>query len=1071
MAMEDKETMGSLNKAVGGMGQLESITKKTRQELLLQDRVLGQLLVKYQQLAQLVPAAFRIMSSPMARAAFSSTMGTVAGAGGPAGGRGIGTGTGFSSPMQQPLAFRNNALAVPPTSRVIPANFAGTRASVPTTAAPIPMGSSPVNSSGRPWPVIVPSQQPPAQPPSRMPPPGGGGGTPPGGTPPPPGGTPGVPMPFAGGGGKGFLGTAVRAVGTAWNVTDRINSMFPDSSQAIERQRSLFLGLQSMRGVTTRDSIDKFSRQMISAMGQRMGRTNDDMRVLGATRDLGMSQKSIFNVAEMAGFNFQSGGMDATTTAQGFAGLTSGQTGNNLYRAGIQATNANGTRKDPVQIAKDLYARMNIKNAKFASMEELNASINAGVINSNLNALGLTPESRQVVEKYFRDQWMADHMGVKFSAKEGSKYGKKRGIDSTLDNPMTTEGQAGQAATRASDEGRRKDMIGYAASNRTQEIFYDKLATATKALGPFADVILGTQKALKEMWGFLSGKFGGPGPGSLNAGGGGGGGGGGGVGGAMKKGLIGAAIIGGVAMTANAVWDKLTGGGDDGDNKDGKDKKKKKKSQYHPKGAGLGGGPNSSDDNCCCCCNSGPGQGKGGKGGDNPMTREGREARRRAYWEDRKDDIGIGMTDKDRKYGFGGVDPLQYSRDRKRGATPFLTEAPIDIVKRYAHKKDRDVPLPMGPLVTGPAGVGAGLLKGAAHLAAKPFEMAGKALGGILKKDPLSAIAGLLSDGFGSLAKKFTSGRGDSLVTKALKFAPGLLASTAAKVTSATEAAASKVPFSSKTPLGSFTGAMSSVVDGADTSSSGGGTPTPGNVNDAKPGQVQKYMINQLAALGLTNEQIAGILTNIDSESSFDPTVRQHGGGPGRGLAQWSAGGGRWDELRGWAKKNKKDPWSAETQVEFMIREMQGKQKWDKFKMSDFKKTSSALDAAKYFGANYEAFGDAGTRFNSDQVQHWMDVVKRVRSNAVDSSKSVGDWNVSRDQTARIHAGEMVVPAQFANALRQALKDGGFSGGNGGTINVNVTLNNSSRAEATRLVNYVADEFRRMNRLDALAGS
>src|SRR5947207_15769963 len=44
---------------------------------------------------------------------------------------------------------------------------------------------------------------------------------------------------------------------------------------------------------------------------------------------------------------------------------------------------------------------------------------------------------------------------------------------------------------------------------------------------------------------------------------------------------------------------------------------------------------------------------------------------------------------------------------------------------------------------------------------------------------------------------------------------------------------------------------------------------------------------------GLKPFQAAGIVGNLDQESGDDPTAVQPGG-PGRGLAQWSAGGGRW---------------------------------------------------------------------------------------------------------------------------------------------------------------------------------
>ena len=44
---------------------------------------------------------------------------------------------------------------------------------------------------------------------------------------------------------------------------------------------------------------------------------------------------------------------------------------------------------------------------------------------------------------------------------------------------------------------------------------------------------------------------------------------------------------------------------------------------------------------------------------------------------------------------------------------------------------------------------------------------------------------------------------------------------------------------------------------------------------------------------GLTNFQAAGIVGNLIQESNVDPGAVQSGG-PGRGIAQWSAGG-RWD--------------------------------------------------------------------------------------------------------------------------------------------------------------------------------
>ena len=52
------------------------------------------------------------------------------------------------------------------------------------------------------------------------------------------------------------------------------------------------------------------------------------------------------------------------------------------------------------------------------------------------------------------------------------------------------------------------------------------------------------------------------------------------------------------------------------------------------------------------------------------------------------------------------------------------------------------------------------------------------------------------------------------------------------------------------------------------------------------------------AGKGLANFQAAAIVGNLDQESGVNPMISQSGGGPGRGIAQWSKGG-RWDTTQG----------------------------------------------------------------------------------------------------------------------------------------------------------------------------
>ncbi|MEU7999513.1 phage tail tip lysozyme, partial [Micromonospora sp. NPDC049060] len=74
-------------------------------------------------------------------------------------------------------------------------------------------------------------------------------------------------------------------------------------------------------------------------------------------------------------------------------------------------------------------------------------------------------------------------------------------------------------------------------------------------------------------------------------------------------------------------------------------------------------------------------------------------------------------------------------------------------------------------------------------------------------------------------------------------------------------------------------------------------------------------------AKGLTAVQAAGVLGNLAQESNIDP-LAQEPGGPGRGIAQWSAGG-RWDATPNanatwYAASTGQSVWSLRAQLEFI---------------------------------------------------------------------------------------------------------------------------------------------------------
>jgi hypothetical protein len=83
----------------------------------------------------------------------------------------------------------------------------------------------------------------------------------------------------------------------------------------------------------------------------------------------------------------------------------------------------------------------------------------------------------------------------------------------------------------------------------------------------------------------------------------------------------------------------------------------------------------------------------------------------------------------------------------------------------------------------------------------------------------------------------------------------------------------------------------------------------------------QKAAFQYFVARGLTKRQSAGIVGNLIQESSVLPKAIEFGGGPGRGIAQWSVGG-RWnashhDNVTWYAGLHNESRWSLNTQLAF----------------------------------------------------------------------------------------------------------------------------------------------------------
>ncbi len=114
---------------------------------------------------------------------------------------------------------------------------------------------------------------------------------------------------------------------------------------------------------------------------------------------------------------------------------------------------------------------------------------------------------------------------------------------------------------------------------------------------------------------------------------------------------------------------------------------------------------------------------------------------------------------------------------------------------------------------------------------------------------------------------------------------------------------------------------------------------------------------NFFVGKGLTKVQAAGIVGNLMQESSVSPTVVEYGGGPGRGIAQWSVGG-RFNtgskSLTAFAAARGASKWALSTQLDFMWYELATV---GGFGLTELRAASTITAAVTAFQNKYEICG------------------------------------------------------------------------------------------------------------------
>ena len=108
---------------------------------------------------------------------------------------------------------------------------------------------------------------------------------------------------------------------------------------------------------------------------------------------------------------------------------------------------------------------------------------------------------------------------------------------------------------------------------------------------------------------------------------------------------------------------------------------------------------------------------------------------------------------------------------------------------------------------------------------------------------------------------------------------------------------------------------------------------------------------------GLTSIQAAAVVGNLMQESQVSPTAEEPGG-PGRGIAQWSAGG-RWnassqDNVVWYARQQGQSEWSLPLQLSFVWYELQN---FPGYGLDRLRSARTLSEAVIAFQTDFEACG------------------------------------------------------------------------------------------------------------------
>jgi len=179
--------------------------------------------------------------------------------------------------------------------------------------------------------------------------------------------------------------------------------------------------------------------------------------------------------------------------------------------------------------------------------------------------------------------------------------------------------------------------------------------------------------------------------------------------------------------------------------------------------------------------------------------------------------------------------------------------------------------------------------------------------------------------------------------------------------------------------------ASTALLATAATGCSGANTGEPSDVGataEALSGN-EEAAYHFFVAKGLKDFQAAGIVGNLIQESGVDPTIAQYGGGPGRGIAQWSEGG-RWnashdDNVEWYAAREAQSKESLTLQLEFVWYELTTYG----YGYSALRSSTTLSEAEYAFQRDYEICGECE---QSERVHYAQEVLSAYGGGSGSSS-------------------------------------------------------------------------------------